>query len=264
MTFVCGPVASGKTFTIRQWLRTDNRHVIFDSTGEYHDETNEQVWANPQELYRRMKENPFYYRLVYVPGRDRAEDFHHCLNVVWWRTEQARLLVCDEIADLCPVTGISEDMEMLLRFARKVKLGFLAASQRIADVSKLLTSGCRMVVLYQTNEIRDLQAIEDRWGCADMVQKLRPLLYDDTSEQTQQVPQCVVIEKGKRPYVYDFQSEGRVTEKEDVPEQDSSTGSLEESASADRGEENADENAHATASERDPASSTATNGDNSE
>lgn len=210
LTFVCGPVASGKTHLIKRWIDGDNRHVVFDSTGEYsEDRTREEIWGNPKALYDRIKENPYYYRLVYVPGRNRNEDFSHVLNAMWW-IKQPKLLVCDEVADICPVDSLDENIEMLLRFARKDKMGFLTASQRIADVHKLFTGGCRMVVLFQTHEARDLDAIESRWKCADLVENLRPLLYDDVAQATRQVPQCVVIEKGKRPYVYDFESDAQV------------------------------------------------------
>lgn len=209
MTFVCGPVSSGKTYLIKQWTASDNRHVIFDSTGEYmEDREHEEIWANPKALYDRIKKNAYYYRIVYVPGRNRQEDFTHVLNAMWWQSTP-KLLVCDEVADICPVDSLDENIEMLLRFARKDKMGFLTASQRIADVHKLFTGGCRMVVLFQTHEARDLDAIESRWKCSDLVENLRPLLYDDIAGVARQIPQCVVIEKGQKPYVYDFATDSK-------------------------------------------------------
>lgn len=209
MTFVCGPVASGKTFTIKDFIKNDNRHCVFDSTGEYMDDgAHEEIWANPRALYERVKANPYYFRIVYVPGRSRQEDFSHVLNALWW-LDTPKLLVCDEVADICPVSSLDGDVERILRFARKDKMGFLTASQRIADVHKLFTGGCRMVVLFQTHEIRDLDAIESRWGCGKMVEQLRPLLYDDSTETVRQIPQCLVIEKGQKPYVYDFQAQSK-------------------------------------------------------
>jgi len=41
----------------------------------------------------------------------------------------------------------------------------------------------------------------------NMVMNLRPLIHDDQTEQTSQVPQCVVIEnRGQSVRVYDFQT----------------------------------------------------------
>lgn len=163
----------------------------------------EEIWTNPKALYERIKKSPYFFRLVYIPGRDRAADFEHVLNVLWW-AKVDKLLVCDEVADICPVDSLDENIEMLLRFARKARMGFLAASQRIADVHKLFTGGCRMVILFKTNEARDLDAIESRWKCSNLVRGLRPLVYDDLAKRTIQIPQAVVIVKGQEPYVYDF------------------------------------------------------------
>lgn len=219
MTFICGPVASGKTFLIERLIANQNRYVAFDSTGEYMDaEGREEIWANPKALRERLIKNPYFFRIVYVPGRDRKSDFTHVLNVLWWR-DTPKLLVCDEVADICPVDSLDEDVEMVLRFARKDKMGFLAASQRIADVHKLFTGGCRMVVLFKTDEARDLDAIESRWKCSNMIRNLRPLIYDDAKKKTLQIPQAVIIMKGHKPYVYDFATDAPVKEKsESVPD----------------------------------------------
>lgn len=204
LTFLCGPVRSGKTHLIKQWLARDNRHVILDSTGEFmEDGAHEQVWANPRALYERLKKNPYYYKLVYQPGLHLEEDFKYVLNALWW-IDQSKLLVCDEFHQVCPVMGSDESVVMLNRFARHARLGFIGASQRVADVSKLYTSACAMVVLFYTEELRDLEAIEGRWGCADMVSSLRPLKYDDIRQVTLQVPQCVVKVRGEKPYIFDF------------------------------------------------------------
>jgi hypothetical protein len=227
MTFVCGPVASGKTHLIKQWVATNNRHVIFDGSGEFLEERDvEQIWANPKALHERLKQNPYYYRIVYQPGIDREGDFAWVLKAMWW-IDQPKLLVCDEFHEICPVDRKSPDVEMMLRFARHDKLGFVGASQRIADVNRLYTSACRMIVLFYTQEARDLEAIEQRWRCRAMVEGLRPLLHDDVTGETKQIPQCVVIEKGKRPYVYDFKTQavasGTVADDESDSERDESS-----------------------------------------
>jgi hypothetical protein len=93
-----------------------------------------------------------------------------------------------------------------MRYARHNHLAIIGASQRIADVHKLFTSGARKVVIFYTQEARDLIAVRDRWGseCEEMVANLRPLLYNDQSKITRQIPQAVVIEKGSQPKIYDF------------------------------------------------------------
>lgn len=218
MVFVCGPVASGKTYLIRQWLEKENRYVIFDGTGEFLDDNREQVWANPKALRDRLRINPYYYRLVYQPGRNRTNDFGHILNTLWW-SDEPKLLVCDEFHEVCPVEATTEEVEMMLRFARHDKLGFVGASQRIADVHKLFTGGCRMVVLFCTHEGRDLEAIDKRWRCADLVENLRPLLFDDIHKKVLQIPQAVICMKGQRPFIHDFGSDAPIAPVETSPDE---------------------------------------------
>lgn len=204
MVAVFGPVASGKTFLLKTWIMAENRVVVFDGTGEMVGLAGaEEIFASPKQLYDRIKRNPYFYRIAYEPGLDRAEDFGHVLRAMWF-IDQPKLLICDEFHEIAPVTGVDQNVEMLLRFARHDKLGFVGASQRIADVSKLFTSACRMTVLFRTQEARDLDAIDDRWGCAAMVEDLHPLLHDDSTGVTAQIPQAVVLMRGQAPKVYDF------------------------------------------------------------
>lgn len=202
---VFGPVASGKTHLIRQWIHSLNRFVVFDYTGEFEgSESLETIIANPKEMYLRLKKNPYYFRIAYVPGRNVELDFNYVLWSLWY-IDSYKYLVCDEFHRICPVTLTNDELgttvETMLRFARHAHLGLVGVSQRIADVSKLFTSACRMVVLFKTQEARDLIAIDDRWHCADMVSNLRGLIFDDQKNQVIQIPECVVIEQGKSPRV---------------------------------------------------------------
>jgi len=206
---VFGPVASGKTFLLKQWIESQNRIVIFDVTGEFVvDESFVHVYSNPKQLASILKQTPYVFRIAYEPGKDLETDFYWTLSALWV-TPSDKLLVVDEFHMICPVNAASADVQQMLRFARHDKLGFIGVSQRIADVHKLFTSSCRMVVLFNTREARDWDAIADRYGskCADTVANLRPLLYDDVNEVTQQIPQCVVIELGQAPRVFDFKTD---------------------------------------------------------
>lgn len=203
---VFGPVASGKTFLFRKWLQKENRVVAFDATGELLTEPGlVSVWASPRELYARINASPYYFQIAYVPGRDLQEDFNWCLRILW-QFDSPKLLAVDEFHLVCPNNAIDDDMETLLRFSRHAKLGIVGMSQRIADVHKLFTSACRLTILFYTQEARDLDAIRDRWGSEVQaaVMRLRPLIYDDATKITQQVPQCVVCRKGAGFQIYDF------------------------------------------------------------
>lgn len=207
---VFGPVASGKTHLVKKWVDSLNRVVVVDGTGEFVEANMTQVWASPAQLHRTLKASPWVFRVCYQPGPDLEEDFGWVLRCLWVH-QTDKYLVVDEFHSICPNNAAIPDVQMMLRYARHAKLGFIGVSQRIADVHKLFTSSCRMIVLFWTQEARDIDAIGDRWGSdvANKVANLRPLIYDDVNEVTRQVPQCMVIMKGSLhgPQIYDFQTE---------------------------------------------------------
>jgi hypothetical protein len=220
ITGVFGPVSSGKTFLISRWAEQENRVVIFDATGEFIEKSNYTIiYANPKALWDLVKQTPWVFRVVYAPGRDLDTDFRYCLSALW-HTQSDKLLIVDEFHEICPVSYKSEDVNTMLRFARHDKLGFVGVSQRIADVHKLFTSCCRIVVLFPTHEARDLDAIADRWGseAADTVTSLRPLIHDDLTNMTHQIPQCLVIQKGQGARVFDFQEDRFLDGRGQAPE----------------------------------------------
>lgn len=208
ITSAFGPPASGKTHLINQWVKTQNRYVRFDVTGEALDDpTVEHIWYNPKALWERLQRNPFYFRIAYHPGPELDLDFEYALRILW-RVKTFKLIVCDEMHEICSVHDTPKYMQTAIRYARHNHLAIIGASQRIADVSKLFTTACRTVVLFWTQEARDYDAIQDRWGTliADTVINLRPLVYDDVKKVTKQIPQCVIIKKSGEKQVYDFKT----------------------------------------------------------
>lgn len=209
---VFGPVASGKTYLIMMWAESLKRVVIFDVTGEFVSKPGFTVYfRNVKLMWAQLQKTPWYFRIVFQPGRNLENAFAWALSAVW-HTKSDKQFIVDEFHKICPVNSASEDVETMLRFARHDKLGFIGVSQRIADVHKLFTSSCRMTILFYTSEARDLVAISDRWGreVEQQVLHLRPLIHDDVTGVTSQVPQCVVIERGQRAKVYDFQTQSFV------------------------------------------------------
>jgi len=208
ITGVFGPMASGKTYLMGQWLQTQNRYVRFDATGEStNDPTVTHVWMNNQELYLKMRETPYYFKIAFHPGRDMQGQFIDTCRAMA-RLDSFKLLAVDEFHEVCSVNETPEYVRDLMRYARHARIAIIGASQRIADVHKLFTAGCRQTILFWTQEARDLDAIRDRWGrnAADMVANLRPLIYDDITKVTEQIPQCLVIVRGSKPKIYDFAS----------------------------------------------------------
>jgi len=53
---VFGPVASGKTFLLKQWVQSLNRVVILDSRGEFSEYVSFQtIWTSPRKLLETVQ-----------------------------------------------------------------------------------------------------------------------------------------------------------------------------------------------------------------
>jgi hypothetical protein len=232
-------MASGKTFLIGQWLKSITRYVRFDSTGETLDDASvTHIWKSPKALYEKLLENPYYFRIAYHPGTNLQEDFFWVVKCLW-RLDVYKTLVCDEFHEVCSVNETPKFVQTMMRYARHNRLAVIGASQRIADVHKLFTSGSRKVVIFYSQEARDYAAVQDRWGreAADMMMELRPLLYDDQTKNTRQVPQCLVIAKGAPIRVYDFAKDAYVNVGERPDSEEDSGGIQDEDSGSEPSEQ---------------------------
>lgn len=207
---VWGPVSSGKTYLLNQWVRSMGRVLFLDVTGStISDDSFAHVWQNPRAMAEYLRDHPNYHRVAYHPGGDVQADFQWCQRAAWM-LNAPRWLVVDELWQIAPVReALLPEMNLIARLARHVKLGFVGASQRVQDVSNILRSGTRMNVFFYMEQRRELDAVAETWGdaVADAVAELRPCLYDDEHERVLQIPECLVAVKGKPPVIYDLGSE---------------------------------------------------------
>lgn len=197
--FIAGPVASGKSFLIKRFVEKMPRSLILDAGADYLDPSYEHIWYNPQALAQRLEENPFYYRIAYHPDSDHfQEEFHWCFAGIW-SVNQPRYFVIEESHEVCANNAMHPDIKTILRYSRHNFLGVIASSQRIADVDKLLTGMARMVILFRTDEFRDIEATRQRWGpeAAQALTKLRPCIYNDATKECEQEPECLVYVRGR-------------------------------------------------------------------
>jgi GTPase SAR1 family protein len=200
--FVCGPVSSGKTHLICSLLEDKPDVLIVDTTFEFEDDDYQHIWRNPQELITVL-ESPGHHRIVYHPGKNLHNSFKYC-SEAYWLLDHPRWLVLDE----CHEYADHENFDSLMRYSRKRKLGVICASQRIADVPKSLTANARIIVIFYSAEARDYIAVKDRWGIeiADHMRSLRPLIYNDETEQVEQTPEALVYRKGKPIEIHDLET----------------------------------------------------------
>jgi hypothetical protein len=212
--FVCGPVCSGKTNLLNVWLKTHNRYVRFDYTGETTGNVGIEHIHNPHVLLDTIERRPYYFRIAYHPGKNVMEHYRWCQRVIWM-FDAPRVLAMDEFHRVCPqTTKLDEDVEYALRMARHNQLSIIGLSQRPQDVHKLFVDSCRRCIIYRSQEGNFLDACANHWGddVAECVETLRPLVHNDVTKQTKQVPQCVVVTRdGNIAQVYDFQTDSYVT-----------------------------------------------------
>lgn len=220
---IWGPVSSGKSYLTKQLMAAQPRVIIFDTVGDYvGDESYTHVWGNPRELAAYLKENPYYYRIAYHPEGETGPNFEWIYKAAWVM-DAPRWLVIEEVHEVCGQHSPMPEMKDILRYSRKRFLGVLGASQRIAEVNKAFTDASRLTILFYTQEATSLDAIAARWGneTAEAVAQLRPLVYrdDPSNPVTEQIPECVVIERGEKPRVYDLSTwESReITVQESTP-----------------------------------------------
>jgi hypothetical protein len=196
--FVTGPVSSGKSYLMKQWATRCERVLVQDIMLAFDGPEYEHIWSNPAQLCERLEQNPYYYRISHhVNSSDIANDFVWNYRAIWM-LEQPRWFFIDECQEVCRVNAIHPDMKSLLLYSRHSNLGLVCSSQRIAAVDRLLTSSARMCVFFYTDEVRDLEAIRERYGneVYEAVRGLRPCIFDDVTKVCQQEPECCVYIKG--------------------------------------------------------------------
>lgn len=202
---VFGPVSSGKTHLLgKLWIPSMERSLSLDIAAQFLGKEFTHIWHNPQSLGLQLQQNPYYYRIAYHPGRENLlRDYEWAVKFAWLM-DQPRWLIVDEAHEVCSVNFIPDITNMAIRYSRFVKLGIVWTSQRLADVNKLLTSNCRMVVLFYTAEARELDAIRERYGknVEAQVKALRPCIYDDATEICHQEPECLVWVRGRGTRVF--------------------------------------------------------------
>ena len=205
LTFVCGPVASGKSYLARKWYERLDRVCVFDTSAELDELPGEHFFQTPRKFAERVEQSidqQAGYHLVYHPGVDVNVGFEWVVRAMWQPLEP-RILIVEEVHEFMNPTYEHEHMRIVSKYARKRNLGFVGISQRIADTHRNFTSACRRTILFFTQEARDLDAISERWGseASDAVSALRPLVYRDASASVEQTPQALMIERGQPPVV---------------------------------------------------------------
>lgn len=191
-----GPTSSGKTFLMRSLMRPYRRVLWFDTTYEIDDSDREfEHIYNLPTLVSRLTEGSSVHKIAYHPITADVEKEMDLVSRFYWHEEFSRWFVLDEVHEF----NNSQTLKPQMKYGRKRLLGILAASQRICDVKPHVRTNARAVVLFYTNEARDIDAIAASYGdnTAEAVTNLRPLIYNDATKVVTQKPQCVLYKRGQ-------------------------------------------------------------------
>lgn len=200
---VLGPTASGKTFLMRNLMKPYRRVMWFDTTYEIDDADREfEHFFNLPTWIDRMEKGESFYKIAYHPVSSDVEKEFDLVSRYFWQLDFSRWLVADEAHEF----NNSQTLKPMLKYGRKRLLGILAASQRVCDLKPHVRTNARSVVLFYTNEGRDIDAISSSYGeeTAEAVTKLKPLIYNDTTKVVTQTPQCILYKRGQGFTVIDL------------------------------------------------------------
>src|SRR5260370_534116 len=114
--FLCGPVSSGKTWLMEQWINGMERSVTIDATGAFINRADfKHITGAPRQLCDRLEENQHYYRIAYHP-MDMEQDFEWVGQAMWQLT-LPRWLIVDEVQRVLgdSIKGVGELVCQLAR-----------------------------------------------------------------------------------------------------------------------------------------------------
>ena len=180
--FATGSTGSGKSHLLRRWAKVYPRQLVLDVTGEWsspRDFAGEIRWAsNREELRQALQEVVRLprWRVVVPPSRVDMEELTNLLvpeyrpgRTSFPRAVGGMALIIDEAAEVAGHGDAAKVKPLWLR-GRHHGLSILAASQRAADVGRMVTSQSQRLAVLQTEEPIDLaywrQSLRPEWYAA--------------------------------------------------------------------------------------------------
>lgn len=177
--YVAGPTGSGKTHLLRVWARPFPRQLVLDTTGEWANLqgfAGEVAWAGDRvKLHAALQRFAALPRWrVVVPTSALEPEELVAMLVPMFQPNRASFtkavgglaLVIDEAAEIAMNVTASKVRPLWLR-GRHHGLSVLAASQRAADVGRMVTSQSERVAITRMMEPIDLaywrQFLREEW-----------------------------------------------------------------------------------------------------
>lgn len=164
-TLIIGKTGSGKTCKALALVEPCSRLVIFDTNG--HDYCQGVVLyaiADLKRYWRRVYKGNF--RIIYRPENELqefqevAELVYGCGNVTF---------IVEEADTFCQPQRISPAVWRVLKRGRHRDLRVIFVTQRPVGIDRTVTSQATSIIVFRTEEPRDLDYLEDRLGKAAVV-----------------------------------------------------------------------------------------------
>lgn len=161
---IIGRKGSGKSRRFHFLIRTCSRLILFDPLGEH-------TWCpNPIHTVERLHD--FFFKHAadgrtswagrYIPQGEPRKEFEPFGAVVYDRGHMT--VGVEEVALISAPNSLPVNFDRIVRLGRHKAINLVWTSQRIAEVSKRLTSATDRFFIFRHTEPRDLDALEDRCG----------------------------------------------------------------------------------------------------
>jgi hypothetical protein len=161
---VCGRKGSGKSTALREIVSCRSRVAVFDMLAEHRFGD---VFWDAEEAAVRIRSSRIApsFAVTLRPLEGQEEESLDILADACWDTGNLCLAV-EEVPWLSTAVSQPRGLDLVARMGRHRRIDLVWTAQRLAEVSRRLTSATDVFVLFRTNEPRDLAALGERCGQA--------------------------------------------------------------------------------------------------
>lgn len=168
---ICGRKGSGKSTALREIVNSQERVIVFDTMGE-HESPNIFTSLEPCLSYLARHARDTFFHCSLRPYSNERQSLDALAREAF-RIGNVCFAV-EEVPHFSTAVSQPAGLDLLSRMGRHKQVDLVWTAQRLAEVSKRLTSATDVFILYACKEPRDLEALADRCGSdvAVQVQKL--------------------------------------------------------------------------------------------
>lgn len=165
---ILGKRGSGKSFLVKQYVKTFDRYLVFDTLGEY---TEGIIFTDIGELHEFWGKNlDKKFKLIYQPLQP-EEEFPAICNMAW--ACENLVFIVEEVDRFSDSFHLSYEFANIVQRGRHRNITLIAISQRPYRVNRTLSSQVKELYTFQQSEPRDIAFLSEFIG--QDVEKVRNL-----------------------------------------------------------------------------------------